>query len=114
MAVERKHEIVRHAQPWAPDWQTSIQAQIMEGGLAAAQAKLDTGDFDPANEYVEVSVPLRVKIQIPVDANRKLIWSDAGVQCGCIWSQPGVCKCTGPGAGDPTCNCVPETLPPVA
>ncbi len=107
MAEERKQETIRHAQPWEPDWRTSILAQIMEGGLSAAQAKLDTGDFDPANQYVEVSVPLRVRIQIPVDANRKLMWSDAGVLCGCRWSQPGVCVCTGPGAGDPRCNCDP-------
>jgi hypothetical protein len=61
----------------------TIQAEIIEGGLSAAQAKLDTGDFDPANQYVEVSVPLWVRIQIPVDANRKLMWSDAGVLWSC-------------------------------
>jgi hypothetical protein len=54
-----------------------------KSGLSAAQAKLDTGDFDPANQYVDVSVPLWVRIQIPVDANRKLMWSDAGVLWSC-------------------------------
>jgi hypothetical protein len=83
MAVERKHETVRPAQPWAPNWRHTIQAEIIEGGLSAAQAKLDTGDFDPANQYVEVSVPLWGRIQIPVDANRKLMWSDAGVLWSC-------------------------------
>lgn len=114
MAVERKHETVRHAQPWAPDWRISIQIRIMEGGLAAAQAKLEAGDFDAANQYVEVSVPLRLKIRIPIDANQKLMWNDAGVRCACSWSQLGVCVCTGPGAGDPSCDCLPETLLPAA
>jgi hypothetical protein len=113
MAVERKHETVRYAQPWAAGWRISIQAQMMEGGLAAAQIKLGAGDFDAANQYVEVSVPPRVKIQIPIDPNQKLMWNDAGVRCACSWSKPGG-VCTGPGAGDPRCDCLPETLPAVA
>jgi hypothetical protein len=115
MAPQRSIEIIRQVRDWGNNWGEGVQAQILEAGLARAQFRVDAGMHDGAKEYLEVSVPITVKLRYLVTGDEVALAADAGVQCSCTYhSYPeggGVCICTGPGAGNDSCDCANAGAP---
>jgi hypothetical protein len=118
MAEAYRQDIERKVRPYGIDWSQDIKDQIVEAGLARAEARLRAGKYRAEENFVEVTVPISIKIRFPINSDLKTLAADAGVQCSCTWKPypegGGVCICLGPGAGDPNCDCPAQTLPPVA
>jgi hypothetical protein len=102
MADAKKHEVRRIVRDLGPDWGRALQDQIVEAAAAHARARLASKEFNPAENSIEVRVPVWVTMSFPV-RDGDIIAGDGGVRCHCAETQPGVCVCTGPGAG--SCDC---------
>jgi hypothetical protein len=110
MAEGNSAKKVRRVVEWGNDWGLSIARQLQEAGHSMAQARLDSGKFDATDGYIDVDVPINVKIRYRIAADLKVLAPDAGTaQCSCVFhldSHGGsVCICTGPGAGELSCDC---------
>jgi hypothetical protein len=100
-------KLVVSTEPLGKQWGMAVQELVIESARDIAQRLLEAGTYSEDEEVVEVRVPVNIHVLLPRKGKHIdfAIAADAG--CICSWtSYPeggGVCKCTGPGAGN--CDC---------
>ena len=97
-----KYRTERIVQDLGPEWGRSLQDQITAEAAAYAQAGLERLKDAATRTSISVRLPMWVTVTFPV-RDGQVVRGDGGVTCNCRETQPGVCVCTGPGAG--SCNC---------
>ena len=107
MAEARKHDVEQIVRDLGADWGRAIQDQIVEAGAAHARVLLESGKYNRAENSIEVTIPVWLKLSFPL-RDGQVVAGDAGVSCSCTL-KPGVCICVGPGAG--SCDCDVAMLP---
>ncbi|MCX5495347.1 hypothetical protein OSH11_11565 [Kaistia dalseonensis] len=108
--MESIYETIRRVKEWGLDWGQSIEEQVVEAGLARAKLAILAGEYDREHGHIDVSVPITVKLRFALMGDEVVLAPEgAAALCSCVWHPysggGGACVCTGPGAGDPSCDC---------
>lgn len=97
-----KYKTERIVRDLGKDWGRSLQDRITEAAAAHAQAGLPRMKDAATRKSISVRLPVWVTMTFPVHDGH-VGAGDGAVDCDCVVTQPGVCRCTGPGAAG--CDC---------
>jgi len=97
-----KYKTERIVRDLGTDWGRCLQDRITEAAAAHAQAGLPRMKDAATRKSISVRLPVWVTMTFPV-RDGQVGAGDGAVDCDCVVTQPGVCRCTGPGAA--ACDC---------
>jgi hypothetical protein len=106
-AKTSRQKVVVSTEPLGQQWGAAVQKLVTETAHDIARRLLKEEPYPDDQDVIEVNVPVTIRVAVPRKGKSTdfAIAADAGCICS-FTAYPeggGVCKCTGPGAGN--CDC---------